>query len=71
MKIEITDDVLGDFIPFAVFVFKPPDQVMVHVICSTKEGARSVPQPLAEQLLKDLLSAKAQLFLSNPTTKGN
>jgi hypothetical protein len=71
MKIELRDEDLQGFMPFAIFVFKPPDQVMIHTATPAVDGKPLIPDVLAKQLLKDLLSEKCQVYLFNPTQKGN
>jgi hypothetical protein len=63
MKIEIDDATLGDFIPFAVLVFQPPDGLMIHLIAQITNSGRSIPAPLAEQLLGAILKPGLGLTL--------
>ena len=54
MTIEIKDKVLGNYVPFAVLVFHPPDQLMVHLVHGA-HGSIQIGDALARQLLAGVL----------------
>lgn len=70
MKIDIPDEVLGNFVPFAVLVFKPPDHLMAHLI-HHKEDPRSLPEDLAAELLRGVLKPECQFALVDPSGPQN